>query len=767
MHAPSLRLRLLRRSAARVMLATVCVLLLTSLGLGVPERAASIPPDRTEDGDRVNCPRTGFRLQATIKPIGLPLVGSEVVIDASSAKLVSVEIDCEVLIAAIPRFTWTIPGRPAGSTVGLQGSTTLTPMLRPGRAGVYRLRLTVCSPFCRLMVAGQTRTVPTQTRDVEITVENEIVFPPDVDPTLPPLPSTNRTNFPDTERDRKCQGGGGFVDPQWVTVNRFQSPADYRLLEGQVFGSRSSSKDNFQNHNSQDHITIVNPDPPYRRLVSTKAEFPNISLLGIEWERERLPERFRATPGDRVSLFGYWIFDCGHEPFYTEIHPPVGMAVHRSRPVQIPANFRPPGFPSGFGANVLAPGIVTDLWFNRNAGGATSCVNTALHQPSQNGITDAGCIRGPSSLNRVFRFNIYLPRDPQAVLAEIGRSAPAVPLYFAAQGSDGPAPQIVERSSGAIRWLEVSIDLRGFTGTTYGRRIFAAWAYPAPDNWHIRRWRLSLQKLEVSDDGDWDFIGKGDGDWRFWVNTNNGAPEWTKLFDCDGCVTGTKTFPAATRTGAGLGSDLLLFPSQLIWVSTSGYEEDNFVDTQMGTVADLLDQVGAAGAHVSSSSCEGDCTEYRLFYRLEPLGAPVAALSPEGRALYDAYVIRSGTPCRPFLAFCVTLPESRAQVNWHPRGSKMRLTRSSKKVEFALFERQPQETFVLTDMTAPALRRLVERERKRQPVAVKRSVAQVRSEFFSVLRSRGRPGEAPPVRRFFGRGLPPDLFKQALALRGS
>jgi hypothetical protein len=54
-------------------------------------------------------------------------------------------------------------------------------------------------------------------------------------------------------------------------------------------------------------------------------------LLGMEWDKNLLPQSFRARVdhGDRVALLGRWIIDEGHDPsgFYrTEIHPPLVMA---------------------------------------------------------------------------------------------------------------------------------------------------------------------------------------------------------------------------------------------------------------------------------------------------------------------------------------------------------------------------------------------------------------------------------------------------------
>lgn len=95
-------------------------------------------------------------------------------------------------------------------------------------------------------------------------------------------------------------------------------------------------------------------------------------------------------------------------------------------------------------------------------------------------------------------------------------------------------------------FLKVTIDLKGFTEKTYTRRIVSAWVYPSPNNWDVRQWRLRMKSIDVSDDGDgW----LNDGDWSFWLNTNNGYQEWSRIFDCAGCVHDTEEFNPAWETG--------------------------------------------------------------------------------------------------------------------------------------------------------------------------------------------------------------------------
>lgn len=46
-------------------------------------------------------------------------------------------------------------------------------------------------------------------------------------------------------------------------------------------------------------------------------------VLGVEFDKGLIPEKYRPAEGDRIAVFGRWIVDCGHCDFHTEIHPPL------------------------------------------------------------------------------------------------------------------------------------------------------------------------------------------------------------------------------------------------------------------------------------------------------------------------------------------------------------------------------------------------------------------------------------------------------------
>jgi len=668
-------------------------------------------------------------IEAQLGHTGLPLIGTSQTVSALNAKILVTELDpdsfdgrCTTTIHPIPggSFFWQLL-KPPGSNAVLTGTSTLSVRFVPDIIGPYEVVLTIsCPGGCAVpLLTGGTIRAGAFSRSMKIEAVDRIERPPDRVPALPPLSSTPPTPLRDGLTD------GGVTDPQWVTTQEWHGPNDYELLEGWVYDSHIARKDNPLNHDSQDHNDIVSPDPPYFRLLN-----PLQRDIEVEWERNHLPEFFRSTRGDRISTVGYWIYDCGHD-FKTEIHPPVLMAVHRARPIRLPDSY-------GYGTNIFIPGIVTDIWVNRQAGEITrNCSDTGLHQPPilaklptgqsiwLNGpcLPDAAGFEGGNPINRVYEFNIYLPRSPYVTATQAGMAVPPVPLYYELVDPWGNVedPVITVQNAGDVTFLKVRIDLSNSSLQTYSRRIVAGWAYPSPENWGLKRWRIRINSMFVHDDGD--PIGSGDGDWRLWVNTNNRDQEWTKMFDCDGCVHGFMNFggiPWQTGTpGAknSMGPDLLLFPQDTIWFHVSGFEDDTAWSDFTGHVTQRHEQV--ARSYSIDSQCKSDypsgCCEFTINYEILP-GPPVgnAILSVAGSALYEAYVLRPGElgnrPGRPDLADLVNSLPPLVKQDWNlPEDVILEPNQTPVKVtDLGLFDHTITETNAFSDITKDKLNSLLD-----------------------------------------------------------
>jgi hypothetical protein len=763
------------RTTLRVLLAAVVVCL-----LGPPADVLAIPDDNRPPGlPNCNDPSVHYSATLSVAPVvvGQPLAGGTVQVNAANAKVTATNLYCPTKILAVSSFSWSVSGGTPRLPAVLTGATTLIPSVRLGAAGDYQVRLTLCPHDCTVPVGNKPFPVlkPT-TVTVPIRALNEIALQPDTEPAVRDF-RADETCWPDqrpcvtepqefSDRESKCQDGGGFSDPAWVTTDRFDGPGDYELVEGRVGRSRIASTDNRLNHYTQDEDFAIRPDLPYRRLVSRHPEFSSDpELLAVEWESKYFPRGGWPTVGDRASAIGYWIFDCGHQPFYTEIHPPVLTAVARSRPVEIPSSFHPPGFPNGMGSNVFVPGIVVDLRVNRRSGEITSnCSTTGLHQPSV-GLGDGPCIREPHGVNRRFEFNVFLPRDPQVrMVQDAGVATPPVPL-FVDSGSGGPEPQIVQEHGRGLTWLQVTVDLTGFTDTTYRRRIVAAWAQPAANNWGLRRWRIGLRAIDVHDDQD--SGPKGDGDWRWFFNTNNRDQEWTRVINCNQCVHGARQFQSGVATGSLLGPDPLVFPDQSILVHTTGFDDDTFSDDDTGSVNKLISQ-RAASAACRDKGCHwlfrSDGSQYDLSVDIRP-GAPVgsASLTVEALVLANAYVLRASCAVLPSGCFAPIAPSQVPTLGDTFDARDLVLSRRAQPLPLSrlpIFERHEREEYQLNGISIRLLRRNVAEMRRRDPDGLRRLLPELRSEIAGVPRAL-RP-ELYPLAFALQRALRPSELRAAL-----
>jgi hypothetical protein len=342
--------------------------------------------------------------------------------------------------------------------------------------------------------------------------------------------------------------------------------------------------------------------------------------------------------------------------------------------------------------------------------------------------------------------------------------------------------------------VHVTIDLRGFTGPRYEKRIVSGWVLPAADNWGLGRWRLRLNYLNVIDNGDEGV--RGDGDWRLWVNTNNatneGFPrqEWVRVLNRD-VEEGIEDFDGRPwETGPAssprwLGPDILSYPitpqpiprprSPGILFHSTGYERDSFTDDDTGTVnmmsaaaplppfgfGNICDPVSDAGGLVYSG-----CTRYRAFFDIRPGPAlPAASLSAEARAVADSYVLPgcdpSGDPgCGldpPVLGAAVE-PPILFPLDEHlaPRTGAVLFT------AFGPFRPGSRER-ALTDMTIQEFNAIVLRVRQVDPARVDRMLQRLRTVFRSRLSNRGLDGDVAADVATLRASLPADLWARYFA----
>ena len=807
-----LSLALSRRiGAGAAILVFACLALLTCRpALALPNNDPANP-----DGSQPVC-APQFKVSGLPRVVGYALVGQTVTIDAAHLKLVNVGSHCGYSGHALGPgdFQWqfTLPTGSAGTVTDTQ---TLHPRIKLDVAGTYIATLTACPSGCT--VEFNDLGFPT-TLDIgpqlprTLAFETESFLRPQTLPTLPESAEqhTERTLVTPAERDLKCLGGGGVLDPQWVTVEPFFGPPDYagrfdassaiRGVEGLVFKSKVSRKDSPLNHSVQDHNFELKVDPAYESLLLRLGESEGFQQgLDIEWETSDFPQNTRPGNGDRASAIGYWIHDCAHGQFASEIHPPVMLAVHRPRAIHIPDNPAShildwPGGPVG--SNVYAPGILTELYINRLAGKMMQCGRTALHQaghlvpnpissdPPELRATGA-CIEDPSPVSGYrYSFNIYLPLSPKATLERIGVTGlPDIPLYFdVIRNGPNPIPiTLVPVTEGDVTYLHATVDLSGLSPDATApqtAQIVAAWVYPATDNWDLANWRVQLDSVTVHNDADGFF--RGEGEWNMFFHVNDAAPlstrhEWTRIINqriTDHTVTvgpgGTLipvgppldfTFNGRPWSTGGdvsadrrLGPDLMLFPGQMIQVHTSGYESDTFSSDSLALVDDLRPQ--QAGSFSTNNQCSrtndfdslvySDCADYDLNYSLLGLG-PVsdASLSPQSQTLMDSYDFGGRGGCYgddvcPGVVVLGELPPPEQDPPWHP--DNIVLEPGSPPLTAAdtsLFEPQEPEELGLTESSIAYFNQIVRDRLATDPKAVDDMLDELRATIDEELVSVG------------------------------
>ena len=733
--------------------------------------------------------------------VGYPILGFTIKISAEAVKFHGKPVlPCGFpdYVAPLPAFRWSLESRPAGSTTQLYDVTSLLPRLPLDAVGSYLVRLTVCPDGCTIQPPGSHLgpvdvPAPGLTVDVPIEALESAPLGPETTPAVVPSESVGHTPPPD-----QCGTGAGAIAKQWWAVQQIEGPDDYRLLEGLVRHSRVSRKDDPLNHGwpnyySQDTNYHIEPDAKYSDILF-ESDDPLPEPIEVEWERDSIPERYRPTIGDRASIFGYWVTDCGHNR--PEIHPPVGIAVHRPRPIRIPDDKTFPelgGQTAGTG--IYVPGVITDMHFSTKGGDLVSCgTSTGMANAERvNGMP--ACVPAPS-LKRIFEFDIYLPRNPQVTMHQAGFNPPPVPLYVQSDAiTSGPDPLIEPRTdpTGILTYLHVTLDLRGFTGTRYAHRIAAGWVLPSPDNWGLARHKLRLIKLIVHDDGDG--AGRGDGDWRLWINTNNasneslGRQEWVQIINYD--VHGVEDFggrpwetgrpgePGAPSLDRSLGPDPLRYPpreNQLIpgprdygiLFHSTGYEADDLTDDDAGTVLrarivpgttyalpnQCIPQEQAAGLLYSG------CVSYTAVVEAVPGPALApAVLSPAAVSLADKYVLRCNGPlCKAgdldaiVAAPLEATPVDPREIPLTPRMGPREFT------SFVPFEPGERELSSLADISITDFYRDVLQAQKNDPTTLADVLEGLQSFFAARIADPATSDEAILDAQVLKAALPPDLW---------
>ncbi len=283
--------------------------------------------------------------------------------------------------------------------------------------------------------------------------------------------------------------------PEWVYVYRDPS---IRVAEGIALITHAAKDDAPGEHRWYDFNSNLVPDPQYRYLLggsaalgtsnfSRDADAPGEEFrrLHFEWESGTLPFFAWPTEGDRVKLWGSWIWDCGHFTTgdrttgeHTEFHPLNGIAVTRRAPYRTRGNESQ-----------------TDVFISNDgniAHAVEECART--HQPIAPDVFGPDlrtCIQTPSNIRQPLsgRYSFFVPAPPKP-----SRSARLT--YRTTRMVSGSAAS--ERVRVLGNGLAVTVSARGGNAAArrYGKSFYVGWSgrqRPAPT-----RLKITLGTLVVN-----------------------------------------------------------------------------------------------------------------------------------------------------------------------------------------------------------------------------------------------------------------------------
>ena len=293
----------------------------------------------------------------------------------------------------------------------------------------------------------------------------------------PPQPSA--ADQPARDGCQRANFGIGFdTSPEWVYV--YRSPA-IRKATGVVRVAHASLQDAILEHRSFDFNANLVPDPQYRFLIAGSRTLHTSNYapgggeergrLHFEWESATLPVFAWPTDGDRATVWGSWIWDCGHWQSgenntsnvttgeHSELHPLSAIAVNRRAP-----------YLSARGESQ------TDVFVSNQGDAAHAIEQCSLsHHPLTTGSYDAGfkpCATSAANrlqpLARSYHVFVPAPARPSAGARLLFRVVNRI--------GGGSGRQSVRKTA---RGLDVTVTLRGSGHqVNYGKSFFAWWSTP-------------------------------------------------------------------------------------------------------------------------------------------------------------------------------------------------------------------------------------------------------------------------------------------------
>jgi|GEM_PF-6152795 len=448
----------------------------------------------------------------------------------------------------------------------------------------------------------------------------------------PPAPTARDAALKDGCQ-RSDFGLGFDTSPEWVYV--YRSPA-IRMAQGVVRVSHASLQDSILQHRSYDYNGNLVPDAPYRYLIAgSRSKHINnyapggagdreeFGRLHFEWESATMPLFVWPTDGDRATLWGSWIWDCGHWTSvenntsgvvtgeHSELHPLNAIAVSRRTP-----------YLASRGESE------TDVFISNQGDAAHAVEHCALtHHPQPNASYpqyDSGyepCATSPANmlqpLQPSYSFFVAAPPKP---------STSAQLQYRIVNRISGESgSELVRIRAGGI---EVTVTLKQTTHqVSYGKSFFVSWSVPAkqpPAALQVTLKSILIKQADpnpaVADPSGahWALYLDVNG---YWQLLNKWAPKLTTHVTNGELIKLGRTVKIYVPHGAGVwfqvqgrecdepaGKTVLGVYAHLLYPCPANTDEQNpnifdiFNNDDTGTILDTYGSASAAiGSHTSTS----------------------------------------------------------------------------------------------------------------------------------------------------------------------
>jgi hypothetical protein len=276
---------------------------------------------------------------------------------------------------------------------------------------------------------------------------------------------------------------------------------------------------------------------------------------------------FWPTPGDRVHVEGLWIWDRGHPPAKTEIHPPRLVATERHLPSLV-SLFGGRDNTFGTEINVFASGD-TGAYYN-NRPGAPAFVQKVPMNVRDYTFTMNSIIPVPSPTSQL----------KWSIVKSAGDTFPGNPT-ITKSGVNGVTITIPWRSSGAP-------DTAVFARTIYLYWEGGGAVKGTPPGYPLNSFAVTLDNVKVNDDED--PLPFNDGEWRLFAQVGskwfflNEIPRVSNILGgSEGATYGD--FGDGESSVINRGFQVYLPPGASFRIHTDGWEADG-IDNIFGRLVD-------------------------------------------------------------------------------------------------------------------------------------------------------------------------------------